>query len=424
MIDTWRCSIELDPRILYRLANHHGSSLECLYFEMLGNGQELGYDISTFSKFCSLKTLRWGRVRSAKDMPALMRILKTSAASLRTLSLDYDSLGINTHLDDNEVLKDCDTDDIKLWHITEYQTPMRGIGPRMVNPLIPLSQIQRLRLTHPRFKVDVASLGPTTTENLLHFDRLVEFEINHIRNVPADIKAGIFRHGETLKILFICGATVESFCKTFSAAELLELGHRCPNLVELAISQNFRIPTHKRTHPGSLFHTLTEFPLHVFRNLELLFLSIPFTGNEPLLDDGYFKNDAFGQSGVMRTLLETMLNGNRDLPQPGNYESITAVPPEPSDKLKIVGMGIGSPEWALHIYAQGAHTPRLWRARHPSADDGPITLSLANFEDVMDRDPGWKLLRRYHLLLPNEGLRGIFRQPHLPPSSEFISARN
>ncbi|KAK6504420.1 hypothetical protein TWF506_002619 [Arthrobotrys conoides] len=113
----------------------------------------------------------------------------------------------------------------------------------------------------------------------------------------------------------------------------------------------------------------------------------------------------------------------RPQPQQSNKENDTAAaaPLTPSRKLQVLGIGLASPEF--FAYQKIEYTPGLWKAIHPRSSEETISLEPADFDDVTDRDPEWKLLRRYPLLIPNEGLRNIFRRPYLPPSSELLFTR-
>ncbi|KAK6504419.1 hypothetical protein TWF506_002618 [Arthrobotrys conoides] len=224
----WRSTLNPAGRILYHLANHHGSSLECLYFDKLADIKF--YDIPEFSKFSSLRALRWGKVESLKDIPALLEMLKASEKSLRSLSVDY---ALETGYSDAEFKALGQYDDITLGNLVEYQTPIRGLGCQIVNPMVPVNRIQRFRLTNPEQKAYVLDL-------IASFDEPVELVFNYTTGSPENIEHSLSHYaGNSLKILSICTAQKypdDSFNGYLSTERLANLGRGCPNLVELLIS--------------------------------------------------------------------------------------------------------------------------------------------------------------------------------------------
>ncbi|KAK6505808.1 hypothetical protein TWF481_007699 [Arthrobotrys musiformis] len=414
----WRSTLNPDGRILVHLANHHGSSLECLYLDVFRDLKDA--DMLAFDKFSSLSALRWGKIEAGRDMLALMKMLNASADSLRTLSVDYAFPDILQG--DRDAIApyfDAELD------LTEYQTPIRGVGRRIVNSVVPFSQIQRFRLPNPQQSVYLLGM-------IECFDEIIELDFNYTMDTPDFIELSIAQHaGSDLKILSMCTISAnpsEPFTNCLSTETLLELGRGCPNLAELAISREFdlgiaqvwdRIRTDVQTAPKPL----AGFPLSAFPNLELLFIAIPASiFNESILEDQLYHSDTTGNSSLIKAALEAMLGEEKGQRHEDSDSGTPALPAMPSKKLNVVALGMGNPE--LLPFHNTTRTPRLFRVVHPPGGSGPITLNAIRFEDIMDNDPGWKLLRRYPLLIPNEGLRGVFRRPHLPPASELIPVLN
>ncbi|KAF3152408.1 hypothetical protein TWF594_004096 [Orbilia oligospora] len=333
----WRSSLNPEGRILVNLANHHGSSLECLYFDKLTGLRD--QDLPEFSKFTSLSTLRWGNVETVKEMPALLEMLEASADSLRSLSVNYTF--------NDGLIDDSKQYNIKISNLTEYQTPIHGYGRRLIKKMVPIAQINRFRLTNRQQGVYAYTILPK-----LH--KPVELVFNCATNGPKDLDRIISKHaGNTLKVLSICTAPASSF------------DHR------------------------------------------------------EILEDEVFRDSIIGESSFVKTAFEAMLDEREKLQQQyGNEENGNASLLRPSRELEVVAIGLATPEF--FVFRNIARTPRLWKVIHPKDDNEAIELEVANIDDVIDRDPEWKLLRRYPLLIPNEGLRNIFCRPHLPPSSELL----
>ncbi|KAF3291843.1 hypothetical protein TWF132_006359 [Orbilia oligospora] len=414
----WRSSLNPEGRILVHLANHHGSSLECLYFDKLTGLRD--QDLPEFSKFTSLSTLRWGNVETVKDMPALLEMLEASADSLISLSMNYTF--------NDGLIDDSKQYNIKISNLTEYQTPIHGYGRRLIKKMVPIAQINRFRLTNRQQGVYAYTILPK-----LH--KPVELVFNCATNGPKDLDRIISKHaGNTLKALSICTAPTSSFGSSqlfqscLSTQSLVNLGRGCPNLVELAVPQNVEFSPAEVRNENYFRSTipprsLPEFPLHAFRNLKLLFLEIPpHSDHREILEDEVFRDSIIGESSFVKTAFEAMLDEREKLQQQyGNEENGNASLLRPSRELEVVAIGLATPEF--FVFRNIARTPRLWKVIHPKNDNEAIELEVANIDDVMDRDPEWKLLRRYPLLIPNEGLRNIFRRPHLPPSSELLPVR-
>ncbi|KAK6345454.1 hypothetical protein TWF718_007370 [Orbilia javanica] len=361
-------------------------------------------DIAPYSKFTSLKTLRWGSVNNGTELQALMNILKASAASLGSLSV---ACFPEPPLDDTEPL-----DHGFCLNLTELQMPIGGLGCHIINTLISSRKIRRFRLAQSYRGSEVADMAHL-------FDNLIELQFDYTEKIPRQIEDMIFAHWETLKILSFCASPFASrSADLIDTKMLLELGRKCINLVELAIFQRLDAAIQVLIYSeGGLAlgrQPLIKFPLRVFRNLELLFIAIPHMNNEDVLVDRLWKGDARDQRRVIRLLLEEMLDERQD------NEYTTAVAPlRPSKKLDIVAMGLGTPS-----ASDRRKTPRLWKVLHAHESSEPTTLDPVSFEDVIDNDdendPGWKLLPRYPHLIQNQGLRNVFRRPYIPPSSQLL----
>ncbi|KAK6516783.1 hypothetical protein TWF506_006671 [Arthrobotrys conoides] len=137
------------------------------------------------------------------------------------------------------------------------------------------------------------------------------------------------------------------------------------------------------------------FPRHLFLNLELLYISLPDPRDH--IDDGIRRNnptDPPFSDSVLRSIVEC-LNGYG---AGGKY----AGGPAPSKKLKVVTIGVGS----LETDARLGLDLMILKTEYPLATGEVMKLSPSDIR-TMHLDGGlarWKLLRRYQLMIPTEGL--------------------
>ncbi|KAF3280787.1 hypothetical protein TWF970_002478 [Orbilia oligospora] len=420
----WRCNFDMDPVLLSLLAIYH-PSIQNLYIQRISQKNELkNWTKSVFSMFSSLKGFSWHGIRDTDEVDMAFNILRASAATLETFSVSIDDKPTRTYRYANayglyigessvpEITKkfkqldhSLGLEGVKLASLAEYQAP----GTQMfLHKSLPFSQIQRLYLTEV---VDERVLE----DLLLSFEGLVEINVIYRTNIPS-IKA-ITRHGETLKVLSVCDSCKgRDLPETWSTANLAELGSKCPNLVELGMCQSYYGRDHRNfinkdiTRGGSreaalhgLIYPITTpmvFPRHLFLNLELLYISLPdpkdHNGNN--IRRGNLTEPPF-KKRVLRDIVEC-LNGYGFC---GQY----AGGPAPSKKLKVVTLGIGK----LEADADFPLDPMILKTVYPFPTGEVMTLSPSDIRTIhFDGDLArWKLLRRYPLMIPTEGLSHISR---------------
>ncbi|KAK6530715.1 hypothetical protein TWF281_007554 [Arthrobotrys megalospora] len=406
----WSSGLDIDERIFILLANHHGSTLECLYIDTDPKAGRLNEEeISNFSKFSSLRTLRWKGFESLEYNVALARMLKASARSLKTISIGH--LYPNEHFSGGEGIFRKHAVDLELPALSECQMSMcvyfaRGDSDKPIGSLVLDSIARSSRVQRLCTETSLSSLAKYPFK----FNGLVELDIR--LSGEFRYKDAIFHHGPTLKVLSLRTRTPDFYggSKPISDEELLEIGYKCPNLVELGISQEFSIRdrTSWRSISGPQM-SFTKIPLHVFRNLELVVIMIKYITNDDLFNNKAFRKNANGQVGETKSVLEEMLDQRQ---QPPNSNII------PSEKLKLVTIGVrDGPESILHP----GRALRPWRVIHPSTmdDTKSVTVEPVNAEELIDINPGWRLLRRDPPLIQNEELDRLCRGPHLPSSSEI-----
>ncbi|KAK6355751.1 hypothetical protein TWF718_000137 [Orbilia javanica] len=418
----WRSSYKMSVKILGILASNHGSTLNCLYIDALAPLKAMRHQDTT-TQFTSMKTLRWQGGKNPDglfcrtELHAISQLIEASASTLQTISLEVKRTTGWSDVFRPQSLTE--RFEIKLPALVEYQTPLR-LHAQTFNAVPLGSQIQRLYIT----ELDIG--GSTAATLLFSVKDLIELHYTYL-DAFSDVTAqAIFRHGKTLERLYIC-ADISGFQPlVLSARAIQDIGRRCPNLIELGI-------TRRTDHPNtasctmaddcSCLPSMTEFPLHALANLEVLFISIQLKRSTTTVDADYFLD--YSVVKAMKRKLENMLN--RELDSNNN------TPVTRSSKLRIIAMGAGTPE--LHHYPRTQARPRIWKVNHHGPTGKlPITLSTTTFEESIDgisynwppgqrsqRDWGhnWKLLRRYPLLVPNEGMHHIFHPAHLPPASKL-----
>ncbi|KAK6527005.1 hypothetical protein TWF281_010201 [Arthrobotrys megalospora] len=393
----WRLCIDMSEEFFAHLAEYQ-SSLECLYICKVREGHKLAQN-PVFRKLSSLRSFRWGDLRSAEDMQVFIRIIRASGTSLQSLGVAIDPAIIPSGRDEAYAIQRLldglsSVRELKLPSLLEYQTP---ISPIMLKHALPFSRIRRIYGTS-----DLPCQHDM--QELLSFNGLAELVISYQRQLPLNIEAVIHRHGATLRILSLCSAPRELLDpEILTAEQLLELGRRCPNLVELAVSLPYR-------NARGNTHHITRFPNHVFPSLEFLLVSLVGGANVPIpFSERNSKNKIARDRCLSRArrFLGRMLSQN-------NPDYLRSNAPGDIMKLKILALGDGKPEIRGCMENDLDHDPHLWSIEQLVANNY-VRLNSISLESTIARYPNWKLLRRYPLLVPNEGMRHIFQNPHLPP---------
>ncbi|KAF3212234.1 hypothetical protein TWF106_010006 [Orbilia oligospora] len=393
----WRSHLEMSSSLLTFLANNQGTTLNCLYIDGVEYMENMEHN-PDLSKFTSINTLRWNGLLLPREIEIISQIMKASASTIQTVSFGI----IHPRDKIRGQLQMHRLERLDLPALVEYQAPLRVHADIDVfNIILPLSQLQRLYIT----EIGIARRG-NGIDLFTSIKGLVELHYVYDMTFERQTSLAIFSHGKTLKRLYLCADISRPTPLVLSASALQEIGERCPNLVELGITRSIHhSPNCIRADDCSCFPVMILFPLHAFTKLEVLFLSVQLKGPSSMIEDTYFANEALVRA--IKCGLESTLN--RELSDPMLVKR--------SNNLKIVAMGAGAPE--LHRYPRTQARPRLWRVDHHDATGkGPITLHPTTFDDIDNgnhswycaRTSGrkdchdWKLLRRYPLLIPNEGL--------------------
>ncbi|KAF3079421.1 hypothetical protein TWF102_002885 [Orbilia oligospora] len=345
----------MSSSLLAFLANNQGTTLNCLYIDAVEFMENMEHN-PDLSKFTSINILRWNGLLLPREIGIISQIMKASASTLQTVSFGiiHPRDEIRGQLQMNRLER------LDLPALVEYQAPLRVHADiDIFNIILPFSQLQRLYIT----EIDIARRGDGI-DLLTSIKGLVELHYVYNMTFERQTSLAIFSRGKTLKRLYLCADISQPTPLVLSASALQEIGQKCPNLVELGLK-----------------------------------------GPSSMIEYTYFADEASARA--IKCGLENTLN--RELNDP--------MPVKRSNNLKIVAMGAGAPE--LHRYPRTQARPRPWRVDHHDATGkGPITLHLTTFDDIDNRNHSWycartsrkkdchdwKLLRRYPLLIPNEGL--------------------
>ncbi|KAK6514879.1 hypothetical protein TWF506_007242 [Arthrobotrys conoides] len=412
----WRSHLEISPSLLALLANNHGTTLNCLYVDA-GEFMENTEHNPDLSNFTSLDTLRWNGLLFPKELKTVFQIVKASASTLQTISFGV----IHPEDELRDKLQAPWLEKLQLPALTEYQAPLRiNVDKFIFNTVLPLSQIQRLYITDiDLVRRDDAAALLDSVKGLV--------ELHYIYNDGFDHQTGvaILSHGNTLKRLYICANISQPRPFVLSAQTLVKIGRKCPNLVEIGITRRTdHSPDCSGAEGCDCPPFMVVFPLQAFTKLEVLFLSVQLKGSSSTIERDHFLNEASVRA--VKCGLENTLNNEL------HVHDRTLI--KRSTSLRIVAMGAGAAE--LHRYPRTQARPRLWKVdHHDCTGKGPITLHPTSFDDMDNANHSWsctqrsqrkdchnwKLLRRYPLLVPNEGLHRIFHSTHLsaPPASEI-----
>ncbi|EGX45155.1 hypothetical protein AOL_s00173g256 [Orbilia oligospora ATCC 24927] len=387
----------MSSSLLTFLANNQGTTLNCLYIDAVEFLENMEHN-PELSKFTSINTLRWNGLLLPREIETISQIIKASASTLQTVSFGI----IHPRDEIRGQLQMHQLERLDLPALVEYQAPLRvHADVDIFNIILPLSQLQRLYITD----IGIAGRG-NGIDLLTSIKGLVELHYVYGRTFERQTILAIFSHGKTLKRLYLCADISQPTPLVLSASTLHKIGQKCPNLVELGITRDTNHSTDCiRADNCPCFPLMISFPLHAFPKLEVLFHSVQLKGPSSMIEEVYFANEALARA--IKCGLENMLN----------HEIHDPMPVKRSNNLKIVAMGAGAPE--LHRYPRTQARPRLWRvAHHDSTGKGPITLHPTTFDDIDNANHSWycartsrkkdchdwKLLRRYPLLIPNEGL--------------------
>ncbi|KAK6536499.1 hypothetical protein TWF281_000729 [Arthrobotrys megalospora] len=390
----------MSPRLIKLLASYQ-STLKYLYIQKINRVHKLKDGVSSvFSKFSSLKGFSWQGIRLPDEVPMVFDTLRASAVSLESFGLTIDSqekLSFTNRTQNMiQLFQEWDncleSEKVVLASLVEYQTP----GPQLhLHELLLSSQIQRLYLTG---EVDKQSIE----ELLLSFSGLVEINVVYRREIPS--KEAILRHGETLRVLSVCsGSRGRTLPAVWSTQDLVEIGSGCPRLAELGISQN----SYSRYCAGytdiinagqfsSSNMADIDFPRHCFGNLELLYISLPYlqNGTDSRIRGDISSNPLPAADEILNSLEESL---NRYGPKCKSSILLAL-----SKKLKVVVLGVGR----IETNADFGIDPMIWKTIYEFPTAEMVTLTRFNIWNMLDSGflANWKLLRRYPLMIPTEGL--------------------
>ncbi|KAK6509497.1 hypothetical protein TWF481_004240 [Arthrobotrys musiformis] len=388
-------------------------TIQYLYLQKVSRDPELrSWVRNAFSYFSSLREFSWCGIRETDETGMAHNAVKASAASLQSFvtSLDLgcewaracDSYTSNFILTGHGIRRYLENE--SYWSRESYQcfsksqtivlpsfVEYQSLGARIF-PL-PFSQIQRLYLTDVDYEGALDNL-------LLSFSGLLEINIVYRTKLPS--KDSITHHGKTLKLLSLCSGTapykrrrrVPTYVPpdVWSTDYLAEIGSKCPKLVELGMC---------KFHNPQYSTEAMAFPRHHFKNLELLYISLPdlrdryeriirscprpYKGPYPLT---YY-------SAWIVPGMQEYLNGYGPT---GRYAGELV----PSKRLKIVAFGVGN----IEANASFRSDPLIRKVVYPDSTGEVVRLDPYDMLGVQDDGDlaRWKLLRRYPLLIPTEGL--------------------